>query len=53
MTFAGTRSGITKEIRIRGGIVTIATIEIIATIVRDMARQVDGTIVAMTDHGVG
>jgi hypothetical protein len=52
MTFAGTRSGITKEIRIRGGIVTIAMIEIIATIVRDMAEE-DGTIVAMTDHGVG
>ena len=53
MTFAGTRCRITREIRIRVTIVTIAmTAVITATIVRDMAGRVDGTIDVMMDHGV-
>jgi hypothetical protein len=52
MTFAGTRCRITREIRIRVTIVTIAmTAETTAMIVRDMA-QADGTIGVMMDHGV-
>jgi hypothetical protein len=53
MMSVGTPCRITREIHIRVTIITIVMMAaIIATIVRDMVAQVDGTIGMMTGHGV-